>query len=928
MKNTVMKAIVLLLLFAIVVSGSIYFAIQHYQKTHHKAEDTNSALPVVILDHQYGSGFLYGHTKGAGDELPPLGYLADQVFCLNSEDVLTGKIVFPGQNDWGRECTYRIRSMGDHNLIDEGTLKPALSSSQKDAGFVTLGSDRYGDTATFSIKASSLLKERTEYLLTIDIGSESKTAVYVCRIILLREHLIGELTDFTLKFSSATFDKSAASELLPYYIKSQDSRTEEELEAAINDYGYGVATLYSSYSLLTWGDLDISERTAPMIRYSELSPDQISVELAYHFRLGGGKRICRVSENFCVRKRNDRIYLLDYYREVQEIWNPEKALTSGGNVNFGISASRDAEFKSSPNGVYTVFERDGQLWSFDASLNRMSLIYSWYEGDSNPVTEAERNVCDRDYPGHAFHITKVDDEGNIEFLLYGYMPSGKHAGENGMILYQYENGVEGKKTEKGKTDSGKSDGNNGNGKQGSTARQATLTELLYAPSNFPLELAKERNALAVSVNEKNLCYLLYGSRIYAIVLDDDVMYQVTDSLQYGKSAVAENDEYVAWERQSDQEGFSEMISIMNLKTGAICEIIAREGEYLQTIGFIGNDLVYGVGDRNDRYSSVGGEKVYPLKRLVIVDGDSREVMGSYEKEEYVVGYHVYSGRITLDLQKKTGTGKGASAWEDAGEDVILLNAGAKDAEEEALSRTELARRVENESDSNEVVFYLDLGASVNRELPYVVKNTKEQVRETMNRLPILAKPDLDQFYLVRARGRVTSVSRELYESVRDASSAFGKVRDVEGRCYFALSSKAEEVKLELSASPDKEASSLGNGIAVMTCYQMSPSEIDTAIASGKDITEVVGGDGSRILNLTGHEAGVLMYYLDQGQPCILVTKNKTCKVLMGYDKENNAILYDPLKGREEKENFSDLTERCIKDSVSVYTMVTWNDVKC
>ena len=898
MKNTVMKAIVFVLLFALVVGGSIYFAIQHYQKKHHKAEETDTLLPVVAMDHPYGSSYLYGHVPGAGGEMQPLGYLADQVFLLNGEGPLTGRIIFPDPKDWGRKCSYKLRALDDRNLIDEGSLTLTESTSSEEEHFVTLGSDRYQDTVSFSITPSGLLQERTEYLLTLHIGSEEKEAVYVSRIILIRENLLKELTDFALKFSSATFDKSAASELLPYYIKSQDSRTEEEIEAAINDFGYGVANLYSGYSLLTWGDLKIQNRTTPTIRYTEISPDQISLELGYHFRLNEDRRIMRVSENFCVRKRNDRIYLLDYYREAQEIFDPERAVTAGGNIAFGMNTDRNAEFKSSPSGVYTAFERDGQLWCFDASKNCMTLIDSAYSAPANPVTEAKRGVVDRAFPGHAYHITKVDDEGNIEFLLYGYLPHGKHAGENGMVLYQYENG-----------------------------KDLTLTELLYAPTNLPLELAREQNFLAVSVNEKNLCYLLYGSRIYAIVLDDNVMYQVTDSLQYGKSAVAENDEYVAWERQSDEEGFSETISIMNLKTGAICEILAREGEYLQTIGFIGNDLVYGVGERGDRYRSAGGEKVYPLKRLVIVDGDSREVMGSYEKDEYVVGYHVYSGRITLDLQRRKGPGNSAADWEPAGEDVILLNTGAREAEEEAISRTELVRRGDNDADSNEIDFFLNLSSPVNREVPYVVKNTRSQIHETMDRRPTLFSPNLEHFYLIHSRGRVTGVSRELYESIRKASSEYGKVRDAEGRCYFALSSKAPEVKLDLVASPDKEASSLGNALAVLLGFSSSPSELDTALSSGRDLAEVTELSGSEVVNLSGHDAGVMMYYLDQGHPCILVSERRACKVLYGYDKDGKALLFDPLTGKEETEDLEKLAERCRATSVSVYSRIVWNEVK-
>ena len=41
------------------------------------------------------------------------------------------------------------------------------------------------------------------------------------------------------------------------------------------------------------------------------------------------------------------------------------------------------------------------------------------------------------YQKHAIQIMKMKNNGDIAFLVYGYMNRGKHEGENGISVYQY-----------------------------------------------------------------------------------------------------------------------------------------------------------------------------------------------------------------------------------------------------------------------------------------------------------------------------------------------------------------------------------------------------------------------------------------------------------------------------------------------------------
>ena len=79
------------------------------------------------------------------------------------------------------------------------------------------------------------------------------------------------------------------------------------------------------------------------------------------------------------------------------------------------------------------FSDMGQLLSYNAATNGLTVIFSFYDKDN-----ADRRTL---YDHHGIKILDVDEGGNVKFAVYGYMNRGRHEGETGIQIISYDNSL-------------------------------------------------------------------------------------------------------------------------------------------------------------------------------------------------------------------------------------------------------------------------------------------------------------------------------------------------------------------------------------------------------------------------------------------------------------------------------------------------------
>ena len=125
----------------------------------------------------------------------------------------------------------------------------------------------------------------------------------------------------------------------------------------------------------------------------------------------------------------ERIRLLDFERTVNEVFNPENTgvITSSG-IDLGI-AGRDVEYLSDLKNNCVAFVRQGALWEYQTSGNKMVEVFSFPQQSNSDARDT--------YMQNDIQIVNIDEAGNMYFLVSGYMNRGRHEGESGVAVYYF-----------------------------------------------------------------------------------------------------------------------------------------------------------------------------------------------------------------------------------------------------------------------------------------------------------------------------------------------------------------------------------------------------------------------------------------------------------------------------------------------------------
>ena len=280
-----------------------------------------------------------------------------------------------------------------------------------------------GITVSFALK--DLIESNQEYALVVILSlSGGKEVRYYTRVVSAEEYFADEKLDYVCDFSDKTFDKDAARELTKYL----------ESNAEGDNTTFGKVTIHSSFNQITWGDLDITRETQPDITIQELGSQTGSFLSEYFVSTpdGNGRTYYRIKEYFRVRYTTDRIYLLDYERTMNQMFEATGNVYANNKIMLGIT-SENVELFESDGGNILAFVTGNRLYSYNVVDNKMALLFGFYN---------ERNLDERTlYDGNRIKVLNVDEGGNVTFLVYGYMNRGRHEGQAGISVYFYDSTV-------------------------------------------------------------------------------------------------------------------------------------------------------------------------------------------------------------------------------------------------------------------------------------------------------------------------------------------------------------------------------------------------------------------------------------------------------------------------------------------------------
>ena len=716
MKKLLIKTGVLFLAFISVIA--IYFISIYKDEDGEDIVMQSATLPVVSMIYEDTSiNMLQGYTTYMDGR-----YMRDSITPL--EEGRTLGVNIRRYENVIATMSYEIRSLDTERLIDKQNIEHFVSS---------------GDNIYATIDVSSIVEKDTEYLLIIELVSEKHGNIYYyTRIEEQTESDVKAHLDFVTAMSESSLDDNAAMDYLPYL----------EPSSASDSTNLAYVNINSSFANFTWGDLPVKRVTEPVVTIKEILGDVGCYELQYKVMAEneyGTAQYYNVTEFFRVRQGVDVMYLFVYERTMEQIFDGSNQNVSTTRINLGLDSDLDVEYSYSQAGSYVSFVKERNLWLMDMKRNKIINIFSFESGSDNDV----RDVFDE----NAIEIISTNDDGDVLFMVYGYMNRGGHEGNVGTGLYVYDRS------------------------------ENYVNELAFVPSTKPYYILKESMGKFAYIKDDSLLYMMLGDSIYTVTFDSNEYVQLVSGLKTGNYIISDDKNIIAWHENASVNG-ADSIRVINIKTGDDFVIRAEEGDYIKAVGFIEHDLIYGTAKQADVYTDDTGETVFPMYKLNVVL-ESKEDIESYQKENvYISQVTVEGNMLKLKRMSKDGSGVFAAIGDDQ---YINKNVAATPDVSLSVIATDYKKKELTLDFAYTVTADDDLAKVYPQEIKFIQGNSFEMVKEDAE----------DSNLYVYADGELMLVTEKVSEAINAAYDNYGVVMNGSGNYVWARAGKVNNVGIDM-----------------------------------------------------------------------------------------------------------------------------------
>lgn len=712
-------------------------------------------------------------------------------------------------------------------------LSSADGSQILDSSSIT----EYSQTATtisLELELPNVLRKDTEYQLRMTLAMENATEIsYYTRIVLQGALPVQRAYDFASDFHemSISGDATATS-----YIETQISGEKTS---------FGHVTINSDEDELLWSGFAPEIVSDVQVDFAEITSTYQALNFFYLVKSGAESAnpdtLYLVQEYMRVRIGDTEDYLLDYDRTMTQIFAPTEGAVSENRIQLGIREDLAVNYVSNNEGTVVAFVQNGALWSYNVNTEEASRVFDFVGSDTTDMRALHQD--------HDIRIINMDENGSMNFLVYGYMNSGRHEGKNGISLYYYD----------------------------STTK--VIEERLFMTASQPYQILKDQIGDLVYINaSSNLCMLM-GEELYEINLETGELSSqlILDGLdQY---AASESGKYIAYLGDQNENAAS-FIYVRNLDTMEESTVTAGDDTYIKPLGYLGQNMVYGIAKHSDIMTDAAGNVTFAMNTIVILDSDLQVVKTYDEGRYYVTDAYVEDGILHLSRVTKSEE----NTYVDATEDSITNY--ATQATDRAVVDTIY------EEDGLQTQVQIAMSDTVEQKKPKELV-LKEIVPARNIELTLDAETKSASYYVYRKQ-EVIYAGEELAEAIEVANSNGAVVVDHANR-YLWTRYMRNNVDLSIAVPESVTTENAWvNGVNAMIAYAGSSSYISSL--SGDGVAEALQSALSdvTVIDLSGCSLEGVLYYLAQSRP-VLVINGASCYVISGYAQQT-VTLYMPADG--------------------------------
>lgn len=747
----------------------------------------------------------------------------------------------------GRQANFTVDTFG-REITGISTEVRSIDGSRLIENSEVTGWKANGKSFSVSLTLKDLIDTNTQYSLTLILELEGEQKVYYYTTILWNDDVhISEILEFATDFHGKLYDKEMAKELTKYL----------EPNSKLTDNGtFHKVNIHSSFQQITWGSLEPVQEDAASIRLTQISGNVASLLMDFVVSTGEGKNkiYYNVEEYYRVRYTSERMYLLDYERTMTQIPDTTR-MYANDKILLGIT-DENVDMMESADGNTVVFSDMGQLLSYNAATNGLTVIFSFYGKDN-----ADRRTL---YDNHGIKILDVDEGGNVKFAVYGYMNRGRHEGETGIQIISYDNSLN------------------------------TIEEEVYIPYSKSYAVLKDEMEQLLYRNRQQHVYFFLENGVYDVDLENRSAEQLVSIRQDDSLQVSENHEIIVWQ-EGDDINHSNQLNVRNLNTGEQTVIRAEDGEAIRPLGFMGEDIIYGVARESDIRTENSGQIFYPMYKVCISNSSGDNLKEYGQDGIYIVDCAIEGNQITLSRIQRSENG----SYQEILDDQIMNN-------------------VEEEPGQNKVVTadidiyerYVQIQTKTTIDTKTIkVLNPKEVVFEGGRELTLDAVSEVSRYYVYNAYG-VQGIYSAPGKAVKEAYDSSGVVANDRGITVWLKGNRVS--RNQIMAIKEESVTDQKNSLTVCLDNILRHAGItrntEYDLAQGKTAIQILEENmtGVQVLDLSGCSLDAVLYYVNQDIPVLAILEDGEAVLVTGFN-EFNVVIMEPSTGKLYKKGMNDAT---------------------
>ncbi|MDY3251299.1 MAG: hypothetical protein SOX32_13250 [Candidatus Choladocola sp.] len=716
-KNILVHIVVLLLIFVGSVIGFARWINQTTPVTSQAME--NSTFPLVYMRND---GVNYNCLHGYAYEMD-VNYIRDTVTVLPEDHQLD--IQIQQFDAYVEEVSYEVLTLDG-------------SQSLENTRVIKLEEENNCLNATLQIQNHMLLEQ--EYILKLHVTAGGRDIYYYTRLLLEDGLHLDTYLDFVTGFYDKCVNKSESA--LGTVVEPDETTGTSKTLARMN--------IHDTVSQLMWGDLNPLIYYKPTPSLVDINGTTASFVLDYRISAvnsEGVTEIYNVKEFYRLRYTDTRVFLLDFTRSTEEVFNTGKNVLEKKGINLGI-CDGEIEYRFSPSKKTVAFVQENELWTYRINSGKMTRVFGFPQ---------QENMDYRDfYDKNNIRILRMDNSGNIWYAVSGYMNRGKHEGENGISIYYYE-------------------------EASATSEEILFVQTMEAYDTLKLDI----DSLAYVTDDQQDCYILLEGIVYRIDLNTREYERVIDGVNNGCYISSESNRYFSWLKEGCRYN-SQTMYTMDFETGSVREISCGSDERIRPVAYMGEDLVYGKALVSDIDISHEGNEKFPMYQLTIVDEQGEEIKTYGQSGIYIMDVEKMDNMLKLTRVTKTG-----GVYTETTEDSIV----STNTEEDVVYGIST-----KESSVKQTEILLRTGTTITDTDPQIVTG-KFLMHEGSRTIQIVPNTDREKLYYVYAEGSMESCWPTAAEAIRRADEKVGVVINDEKEFVWERGNKATSSKISLEKIP-------------------------------------------------------------------------------------------------------------------------------